>query len=79
MNKYITEFIGTFFLVSTVGYTVTAHNDGGESPRAPEIRAGRGLPAAPTVTADTLAAVDFCAVPAAGKFQRFLRKVTKPF
>jgi len=28
MNKYITEFIGTFFLVSTVGYTVIAPGAG---------------------------------------------------
>jgi fibronectin type 3 domain-containing protein len=85
MQPVAAALAGTRFVDTTVSngltyfYTVTAHNDGGESPRAPEIRAGRGLPAAPTVTADTLAAVDFCAVPAAGKFQRFLRKVTKPF
>ena len=85
MQPVAAALAGTRFIDTNISngltyfYTVTAHNDGGESPRAPEIRAGRGLPAAPTVTADTLAAVDFCAVPGAGKFQRLLRKVKKPF
>jgi fibronectin type 3 domain-containing protein len=85
MQPVAAALAGTRFIDTNISngltyfYTVTAHNAGGESPRAPEIRAGRGLPAAPTVTADTLAAVDFCAVPAAGTFQRLLRKVKKPF
>jgi len=85
MQPVAAALAGTRFVDQTISngltyfYTVTAHNDGGESPRAPEIRAGRGLPAAPSVTADTLLAVDFCAAPATGKFQRLLRKVTRPF
>jgi len=85
MQPVAAALAGTRFVDTTVSngltyfYTVTAHNDGGESPRAPEIRAGRGLPAAPSVTADTLSAVDFCSATTAGKFQRLLQKVKKPF
>ena len=63
----------------TYFYTVTARNDGGESERAPGIRAGRGLPGASPITADTLSAVDYCAAPPVGRFQRLWRKVPKPF
>jgi fibronectin type 3 domain-containing protein len=85
MQPVAAALAGTRFVDTTLTngltyfYTVTAHNDGGESPRAPEIRAGRGLPAAPSVTTETLSAFDFCSVPAAGKFQRLLRSVKKPF
>jgi aquaporin Z len=34
MNKYLTEFIGTFFLVSTIGYTVIAPGAGDMAPLA---------------------------------------------
>lgn len=85
MQPVAAALAGTRFVDTNISngltyfYTVTAHNDGGESPRAPEVRAGRGLPAAPSVTADTLSAVDFCSATPAGKFQRLFRKVKKPF
>lgn len=34
MSKYVTEFIGTFFLVSTIGYTVIAPGAGDMAPLA---------------------------------------------
>lgn len=34
MSKYLTEFIGTFFLVSTIGYTVIAPGAGDMAPLA---------------------------------------------
>ena len=39
MNKYVAEFIGTFFLILTIGCTVIGHGAGPFAPLAIEFRA----------------------------------------
>lgn len=85
MQPVAAAIAGTRFVDTNISngltyfYTVTASNDGGESERPPGIRAGRGLPAGPTITADALSAVDYCSATPAGRFQRLWRRVSKPF
>jgi len=82
-----TAIVGSKFVDTSVTngptyvYAVTASNAGGESARSLEVKAGRHAPGA--MTAESLAAFDFCEAPVAtraqGKLQRLWRTVLKPF